>query len=357
MPTKKNAILDPQELLRRRIRGRARSWFGAEMLLHGRSTAMQCLESALEIAPDGWPLVIVAEAGSGVSNWLFALHIAATEEPQPLRLLHAKQWLRDQGMTESLAAGETLAFSRLDLLDAVQLITFGQWLESSYRVIASARPEPEESLERGGSATRRFRNAGFATVISLPPLRERPEDVPPILRYFLKRYGFPQPLELASSVIDKCLAYTWPGNEVQLSRFVARLVAEVDETTVGLEQLAVVAPQILKSSTPALHPALQRAVRFVNDNYQRPRSFTQVAEASFTSTSHLSYLFKKDLKTRFSSFLAQVRVRHAQRMIRGNPERPLELLAEHCGFTSLRQMERHFQKQVGCSPSAWRQRM
>jgi DNA-binding NtrC family response regulator len=60
--------------------------------------------------------------------------------------------------------------------------------------------------------------------VHLPPLRERPEDVPDLVRLFLRRDGRPE-TDLASRNLDKLVAYGWPGNVRELRNVVARAVA------------------------------------------------------------------------------------------------------------------------------------
>lgn len=63
--------------------------------------------------------------------------------------------------------------------------------------------------------------------INIPPLRERIEDVPLLVEFFIKKYcrkyGFP-PLRLDDSVISRLSAYSWPGNVRQLENIVQKIV-------------------------------------------------------------------------------------------------------------------------------------
>jgi len=63
--------------------------------------------------------------------------------------------------------------------------------------------------------------------IEVPPLRERPDDIPLLVRHFLdifsRRYNKPG-LELSPSVSEKLKKYTWPGNVRELKNSVERAV-------------------------------------------------------------------------------------------------------------------------------------
>src|SRR3954465_9264814 len=64
-----------------------------------------------------------------------------------------------------------------------------------------------------------------AFTLQLPPLRERKDEIPLLLKHFMSRqaehYARP-PLQLSAALQQKCLDYPWPGNLRELSNFVKR---------------------------------------------------------------------------------------------------------------------------------------
>jgi DNA-binding NtrC family response regulator len=62
--------------------------------------------------------------------------------------------------------------------------------------------------------------------LEIPPLRDRPADIPVLARFFLSRaaesLGKPE-LELKQSAIDALLAYAWPGNVRELENMMERV--------------------------------------------------------------------------------------------------------------------------------------
>jgi two-component system response regulator PilR (NtrC family) len=60
--------------------------------------------------------------------------------------------------------------------------------------------------------------------IHVPPLRERPEDIPELVRYFLERYGGPG-TEISPEALEAILACPWPGNVRELENVLERVVA------------------------------------------------------------------------------------------------------------------------------------
>jgi transcriptional regulator with PAS, ATPase and Fis domain len=60
--------------------------------------------------------------------------------------------------------------------------------------------------------------------IELPPLRQRPEDIPLLIAHFLEKYERPD-LHLAVDTLKKLQHYPWPGNIRELENVVHRAIA------------------------------------------------------------------------------------------------------------------------------------
>ncbi|WP_240731907.1 sigma 54-interacting transcriptional regulator [Geobacter sp. FeAm09] len=62
--------------------------------------------------------------------------------------------------------------------------------------------------------------------ITIPPLRQRKEDIPALLHHFVKQksreLGSPEPLIIAPGVYDLLMNHTWPGNVRELENLVER---------------------------------------------------------------------------------------------------------------------------------------
>jgi DNA-binding NtrC family response regulator len=119
------------------------------------------------------------------------------------------------------------------------------------RVVASADSRVEDAVREG-----RFRGDLFHRIgvlpIRIPPLRERPEDVAPLAKHFLRRAaaaaGRKPPL-MAVDALGALRDYMWPGNVRELKHVIERAVAACDGDTVTLRHLPA---EILDG--PALKP-------------------------------------------------------------------------------------------------------
>lgn len=100
------------------------------------------------------------------------------------------------------------------------------------RILAATNINIPEAL-----ATKRLREDLYyrlnAFTLNIPPLRERKEEIPILLKHFMsrmsERYARPS-LPLSVGLMEACLAYSWPGNLRELSNFVKRYLILGDET-------------------------------------------------------------------------------------------------------------------------------
>jgi DNA-binding NtrC family response regulator len=73
--------------------------------------------------------------------------------------------------------------------------------------------------------------------IHLPPLRERPEDIEPLMHHMLKQLGGSHPPHVTSDVIEKLRSYQWPGNVRQLRNCLERAVLLSNEGVITAHEL------------------------------------------------------------------------------------------------------------------------
>jgi DNA-binding NtrC family response regulator len=96
------------------------------------------------------------------------------------------------------------------------------------RMVAATNRNLEEEVRAG-----RFRQDLYFRLVvarlTLPPLRERPEDIPVLARHFLRTFGSVDPdAVLTDEVIQSLVRRKWPGNVRQLRNFIERVVLMVD---------------------------------------------------------------------------------------------------------------------------------
>jgi Nif-specific regulatory protein len=94
------------------------------------------------------------------------------------------------------------------------------------RIIAATNRDLESAVKDG-----RFREDLYHRLnvipISLPPLRERAQDIEPLSLYFLRRYSLESKkniADIAKDALAKLAAYRWPGNVRELANTIERAV-------------------------------------------------------------------------------------------------------------------------------------
>lgn len=102
-----------------------------------------------------------------------------------------------------------------------------------------------------------------------------------------------------------------------------------------------------------LHPALQRAVHFIETHYAEPCDLNQLGHIAFTSPTHLIRLFKKHLNITPSRYVWRLRLqRAAEKLI--DTEMSISEITFQCGFTSSDHFSRVFKQNYQMTPSAYR---
>ena len=105
------------------------------------------------------------------------------------------------------------------------------------RVIASTNKDLEEEISTGNFREDLFYRLNVIP-FSVPPLRERKEDIPLLARHFLRefsgQYGR-RPREIADEAIDALMRYSWPGNVRELRNVIERIVI-MNPTTARFER-------------------------------------------------------------------------------------------------------------------------
>ncbi|TFH66073.1 MAG: sigma-54-dependent Fis family transcriptional regulator [Candidatus Zixiibacteriota bacterium] len=91
------------------------------------------------------------------------------------------------------------------------------------RIIAATNQEVEVAIEEG-----RFREDLYYRLsvipIELPPLRERAEDIPLLIKHCQERFSAGNPVKISDAALDCMLTYSWPGNIRELQNAIERIV-------------------------------------------------------------------------------------------------------------------------------------
>jgi DNA-binding NtrC family response regulator len=119
----------------------------------------------------------------------------------------------------------------------IQKVGSAQDVPVDVRLIAATHRQLESEVSAG-----RFRPDLFyrlnVIAISLPPLRERQEDIPLLAKYFEFKYAqaFNRPqTQLSAEAISYLTRCAWPGNVRQLENAIERAIALAGDSSIGPE--------------------------------------------------------------------------------------------------------------------------
>ena len=227
--------------------------------------ASQALKAAIEkVAGLDTPVLLWGETGSGKDFW--AAFLAARSPFQPLlnlgcadvpETLLESEWFgyqkgafsgadRDVAGKWRQAGTGTIFLNGIDLLslnmqakllraiERKKIFPLGSGSEAAIaaRFLFSADSTIEDKVRRGEFRADLYYRISTVSIF-IPPLRERPGDILPLLRHFCSQRGVS--LALADEARRRLLRYPWPGNIRELENFINSLAvrgATLDEKAV-----------------------------------------------------------------------------------------------------------------------------
>jgi len=124
------------------------------------------------------------------------------------------------------------------------------------RIIVATHRNLEQLVEVGT-----FRRDLFHRVVvfpvELPPLRQRCEDLPPLVEHFARQVSTQngwKPVPFTTAAIEALKEYPWPGNIRELRNVVERLLLLAD-SEIGREAVALALPALRRSAASPANPA------------------------------------------------------------------------------------------------------
>jgi len=252
----------------------------------GQSEGLKYVLNRVEqVAPMDSPVLIMGETGTGKELMARALHQLSPHGKRALvkvncaalpgELIESELFGREKGAFTGatatqpgrfeLAKGSTLFLDEIGELPLqiqaklLRVIESGEFerlgssrtLHSDARIIAATNRVLEEEVRNG-----RFREDLWYRLkvfpITVPPLRERPEDIPLLVKWFVdqlvKKMG-KRVAEIPKRTMQMLQSYPWPGNVRELKHIVeaALITAQGDRLNFELPQIADTALSDFKS--------------------------------------------------------------------------------------------------------------
>ena len=261
----------------------------------GTSRAMEPLfEQIRQVAPARSTVLLTGESGTGKELLAHVIHQLSPRADRPFVAVHcaalnpnlleselfghekgaftgaverqAGRFEKADGGTLFLdEIGEIDASTQIKLLRVLETRTFERVggstpIEVDVRVVAATNRDLKEQVASG-----RFREDLFyrfnVVAVHIPPLRQRPEDIPLLLTHYLKIFAQENGKRLdgiTPEALKLLMAYPWPGNVRELRNLVERMTVMARGSSLTLADvpgevraaLAAPAPGVAATSAP-----------------------------------------------------------------------------------------------------------
>ncbi|MGQ9661729.1 MAG: sigma-54-dependent transcriptional regulator [Kiritimatiellia bacterium] len=243
-----------------RLREQLDSHFGLENIVGSSPLMQRVFEAIRQAAPTDATILLLGESGTGKELVAHAIHRLSNRSKGPFIAVHCAALApnlleseffghekgaftgavaRRRGRFE-LADGGTLFLDEVSEIDpAIQVkllrvleekkferVGGDETIETDIRLIAASNRDLKALVEQG-----KFRQDLFFRLdvvsITLPPLRERPEDIPLLCNHFLREFSEKNHRQIEGITPDALnilSAYHWPGNVRELRNTIEKMV-------------------------------------------------------------------------------------------------------------------------------------
>ncbi len=267
--------LDKRELVLENVllRSELKASLGPEVII-GQSKSMKKVEELVQkVGPTDTTVLISGESGTGKELVARAIHRCSSRKDKPFVAVdcgslvenlfeselfgHVKGSFTGATATKygrfELANGGTLFFDEIGniginiqtkLLRVIQereitKVGSSQVIKVDVRIVAATNMDLQKGIEAGTFREDLFYRLSVVP-ISLPPLRQRKDDIPFLANYFLKKYNKKRKKNV-TAISDRAMKalfeYDWPGNIRELENAIERAVVLAEDEAVRSSDL------------------------------------------------------------------------------------------------------------------------
>ncbi len=275
--------------------------------LVGQSPVMQQLRQLIETAgPTNSRVLIGGENGTGKELVARAIHLQSTRAGRPFvavncaaipeTLIESELFGHEKGSFTGATSMKRGQFEQADggtlfldeiadmslntqakVLRALQEQQFTRvggtkLMKVDVRVLAASNKDLLKEIEKGTFRDDLFYRLSVVPII-VPPLRERREDIPLLIRHFMKVHAEEQGLrmkEISPEAMVVFQQYDWPGNIRELRNLIERLMIMVpgpviDSALAGLSLQTRPVGSASQSATPVVNPLFTQSYDSLRD--------------------------------------------------------------------------------------------
>jgi two-component system nitrogen regulation response regulator NtrX len=252
----------------------------SKYLIVGESVSMKALRQQLALmAPTNGRVLIYGESGTGKELVAHAIHAQSLRAEEafvevncaaiPEELIESELFGHRKGSFTGAHEDKVGKFQKADggtlFLDEVgdmslktqakvlraleeqrfEPVGASSYIQVDVRVIAATNKHLEEEIERGNFREDLFYRLNVIPFY-VPPLRDRREDLPLLVNYFLTEFTAAytrKPKELTPEAYAALQDYSWPGNVRELRNFIERIVIMNPQVRIDVRHLPLPPPR------------------------------------------------------------------------------------------------------------------
>ncbi len=288
----------------------------------------EVLNLADRIAPSDAPVLILGETGTGKELMASHIHSKSLRNAKPFKaincgaipenLIESELFGHEKGAFTGAHARKTGLFEAADggtvfldemgempvnlqtrllrVLQESEIVRVGgtDVIRINVRIIAATNRDLQKDIITG-----RFRQDLFfrlnVLAITIPPLRDRSDDIVLLATYFITRFcnrmGTGQKV-LSNEARQKLITHSWPGNVRELENVIQKAVVLSGSTKIGVDTIDITVPDTNDANNhtvniPTLHDARETAEKDV---------ITKALKASLGNISQTSRILDIDRK-------------------------------------------------------------
>lgn len=204
----------------------------ARTILVAESPAMSRLRDALSVlAAESQPILLIGERGTGrkmLSEFVHRMHGHRKSSPVVIPVRELTTALQDSPLWREAREAGTVVLEHIESLPQAQqqalaaLLAGPSW-DAAPRVIATSEARLDQQAARKDVSAQLYACFGQAVFV-IPPLRERPADIPALLAHFAQRTAqrLGRPVSISPRALAMLAVYAWPGNVYEVESAVER---------------------------------------------------------------------------------------------------------------------------------------
>lgn len=284
------------------LRNKVVSLENVENLIGSSKPLLKVLKEVGRVAQSNSPVIITGESGTGKELIAMAIHSNSKRKFFPLVIVHCG------ALTESLLESELFGHEKgaftgamynrkgrfemadggtifldeiatispkmqIELLRVLESKTFirvggNKEITSDFRVICATNRDLKKMMANGTFREDLFYRLNVVN-ISIPPLRDRVEDIPILVNYFINKYCTSMSRDVISidpAALKRIEEYDFPGNVRELENMIERAIVVGNDKEIRLKDLPL-EKDIISSSSESLEDLEKKYIHQILNKY------------------------------------------------------------------------------------------